>query len=244
MKNSEVYCQRFYRNFFSDSLKCWEIKIKESDLFICAEKNLKEISRKILKKYREEIEEYIKIHPEFEKTLLPYKIENSSPEIVKEMAKAAEVARVGPMAAVAGAIAEYVGRELLKFSSSVIVENGGDIFLKIKEKKKIGIFAGKSPLSLKIALEIQPEETPLGVCTSSGTVGPSLSFGNADAAVVIACSAAIADAVATACGNIVKKEEDIEKAIEFAKNIEGVKGVIIVINEKIGIWGDIKLVKI
>ncbi len=123
------------------------------------------------------------------------------------MAAAAQTAGVGPMAAVAGAIAECVGRELLEFSPEVIVENGGDIFLKVSHRRTVGIFAGDSPLTGRIGIQIEARDTPLGVCTSSGTVGHSLSFGRADAVVVLAPAAALADAAATAIGNRVSRKE-------------------------------------
>jgi len=150
---------------------------------------------------------------------------------------------VGPMAAVAGAIAEAVGRELLNFSSEVIVENGGDIFLCHKKTRHIGIYAGDSPLSGKLALEIEPEDTPLGVCTSSGTVGHSLSFGKADAAIVISPSTALADAAATAVGNLVKTAEDMPRAIEFVREVEGLTGIAIIVGDKMAVWGKINLVR-
>jgi ApbE superfamily uncharacterized protein (UPF0280 family) len=147
------------------------------------------------------------------------------------------------MAVVAGAIAESVGKELLKYSSEVIVENGGDIFLRLKQTKRIGIYAGNSPLSGKLALEIKPQDTPLGVCTSSGTVGHSLSFGKADAAIVLSPSAALADAAATAVGNLVKTAEDMPRAIEFVREVEGITGIAIIIGDKMAAWGKIKLIR-
>ena len=147
------------------------------------------------------------------------------------------------MAAVAGAIAEFVGQELLKFSPEVIVENGGDIFLKITKERLVGVHAGTSPYTGKIALKIAAADTPLGVCTSSGTVGHSLSFGKADAAIVLAPSAALADAAATAIGNIVKAESDIPQAIDFARGIAGLVGVAVIINDKMGVWGKVNLVR-
>ena len=147
------------------------------------------------------------------------------------------------MAAVAGAVAEYVGRELLNFSSEVIVENGGDIFLKNLERRVVGIYTGKAPFTGKIALQIEPEDTPLGVCTSSGTVGHSLSFGRADAAIVLSPSTPLADAAATAIGNLVTEEDDIYRGIEFAKGIEGLKGVAIIKDDKMALWGEINLVR-
>jgi hypothetical protein len=136
-----------------------------------------------------------------------------------------------------------VGRELLPFSSEVIVENGGDIFLKTTERRLIGIYAGESPFTGKIALEVQPEATPVGVCTSSGTIGHSLSFGKADACIVISSSTPLADAAATAIGNLITEAEDINRGIEFARSIDGLKGVVIIKGDKIGIWGEAKISK-
>jgi ApbE superfamily uncharacterized protein (UPF0280 family) len=157
------------------------------------------------------------------------------------MAEATQEVGVGPMAAVAGAIAEKVGMELLPFSDEVIVENGGDIFLKTQKKRFIGVYAGESAFTRKIAFSILPEETPLGVCTSSGTVGHSLSFGYADAVIVFSPSTSLADAAATAIGNRVRLAEDIPDALEFAQNIKGLRGVAIVKGDKMGLWGQIRL---
>jgi ApbE superfamily uncharacterized protein (UPF0280 family) len=155
--------------------------------------------------------------------------------------EAARKAGVGPMAAVAGAIAENIGRELLTFSPEIIVENGGDIYLKSLKKRIVGIFAGNSPLTGKIGLEINAKDTPLGICTSSGTVGHSLSYGKADAVVVLSRSATLADAAATAIGNRVSKAGDINDAIEFGKGIDDLKGLLIIKDDHIGVWGEVKL---
>ena len=160
------------------------------------------------------------------------------------MAASARAANVGPMAAVAGAIAELVGRKLLEFSDEVIVENGGDIFIKTSRKRLVGIYAGSSPFTGKLAIEIGPEGTPMGICTSSGTVGPSLSLGLADAAIVLSASAALADAAATSIGNLVKSPDDIPAALEHGQSINGVMGILLIAGERMGIWGDIKLVKL
>jgi ApbE superfamily uncharacterized protein (UPF0280 family) len=172
----------------------------------------------------------------------PYQAEAEAPAIVKEMARVSQLTGVGPMAAVAGAIAEAVGRDLLAFSPEVIVENGGDIFLKISKKRLVGIYAGQSAFTKKIALEIMPQETPLGICTSSGTVGHSLSLGGADAVIALASSAALADAAATALGNIVKEADDIPEAIDKAQSVEGLRSVVIIVGDKIGVWGKVRIV--
>ena len=148
------------------------------------------------------------------------------------------------MAAVAGAIAEAVGKDLLAYTPEVIVENGGDIFMKISQPRLVGVYAGESPFTGRIALEISPGEIPLGVCTSSGTVGHSLSFGAADAVVVLSHSTALADAAATAIGNRVRTADDIDVAIEQAQAIAGMVGVVIIKDDRIGMWGDVKLVSL
>jgi ApbE superfamily uncharacterized protein (UPF0280 family) len=184
------------------------------------------------------------MNPEFQKSLVPLTDDPHAPEIVREMIQASQLAQVGPMAAVAGAMAEWVSKDLLKLSKDVIVENGGDIFLATSKERTIGIYAGDSPLSLKIGIVITPEETPLGVCTSSGTVGPSMSFGKANAVCILAKSSALADAAATAVGNVVKEKKDIEWGLERGREITGILGTLIIMGEKMGVWGNIKLTQL
>jgi hypothetical protein len=217
---------------------------KESDLLVLADKALTTPAHEKLKKIRKELEEYIAKNPKFEKSFKPIIVSPFSPRIIRTMAWAAHKANVGPMASVAGAVAEAVGKSLLKHSKEVIVENGGDIFLKITKPRRIGVYAGRSPFSEKIAIEISPENTPLGICTSAGTVGHSVSFGAADAVLVTAKSAALADAAATAIGNVVKDEETIEDGLKIAKKIRGLHGVLIIKNDKMGAWGTLKIVSL
>ena len=157
---------------------------------------------------------------------------------------AAQKAGVGPMAGVAGAMAEFVGKALLTKTSEVVVENGGDIFLQSSTERRIGIFADCSPLSMRVGIRVLPEKTPLGVCTSSGTVGPSLSLGKADAVCVISPSATLADAAATAVGNLVQGKGDIERALERGRAIPGVEGIVIIVGDAMGAWGEYELVTI
>lgn len=234
---------RRYRNWVEDrDLVSFQVAVEESDLFIRADKALIQEARDSLKYYRKLIQDYTHGHPEFTTSLLPYHVEEESADIIQDMAKAAFSANVGPMAAVAGAIAEYVGRDLLKQTSEVIVENGGDIFMKTNRSRRVGIFAGKSSYTGKLALEIAPGEESWGICTSSGTVGHSLSFGQADAAIAICQSATLADAWATRLGNMVKTEDDVDRTLEFVKHKPKIKGVVIIIGEKLGVWGEVKLI--
>jgi ApbE superfamily uncharacterized protein (UPF0280 family) len=234
---------RFYRHWIKDDdLVSFEVVVKQTDLYIRSRRDLKDKALDSVLKHRGSLEAYIGRHPIFLTTLDPYQAEAGAPAIVKEMARVSQLAGVGPMAAVAGAIAEATGRDLLAFSPEIIVENGGDIFLKISKKRLVGIYAGQSSFTKRIALEIMPRETPLGICTSSATVGHSLSLGNADAVIVLSPSAALADAAATALCNIVKTADDIPQAIEKAQGIEGLHGLVIIVGDKMGVWGKVRIV--
>jgi len=240
-----TYEPRTYRHLIGDAdLVSFEVTLKETDLYIRARIDLSRETIAAIEEHRGLLEGYIRAHPLFMHSLEPVEVGASVPQIVKMMADAAQAAKVGPMAAVAGAMAELVGRKLFDFSAEVIVENGGDIYLKTSRKRLVGIYAGASPFTGKLGIEIEPEKTPVGICTSSGTVGPSLSLGLADAAIVLSPSAALADAAATAVGNLVKSPEDIPAGLERVKEIKGVTGVVIIAGERMGAWGDIKLVKI
>jgi ApbE superfamily uncharacterized protein (UPF0280 family) len=238
----EGYQPKVYRHWVEGKdLMEFTVTVKETDLYIRAQSDLARKAKRIVQKYRRQLEEYIEQNPDFARSLEPLPSPAKAPRIVLDMIGAAQKADVGPMASVAGAMAEYVGRELLEFSPEIIVENGGDIFLKINHKRVIGIYAGDSPLTGKIGLEIKPQDTPLGICTSSGTVGHSLNYGKADAVVVTAGSAVLADAAATSTCNKVKNHDDINRAIEYASNIGGLRGVIIIMGGNVGVWGDVKL---
>jgi ApbE superfamily uncharacterized protein (UPF0280 family) len=244
-EKKEMYEERTYRNLVkTDDLIKFEVIVKETDLLVRAEKDLSRETRESVLKYRHQLETYIAMNPEFQKSLIPLKDDPGVPEIIQEMIRTSQLAQVGPMAAVAGAMAESVSKDLLKFSKEVIVENGGDIYLVTSKERTIGIYAGDSPLSLKIGIVITPEESPIGVCTSSGTVGHSLSFGKADAVCILSMSAALADAAATAVGNVVRDKKDIESGLEKGRKIEGVLGALIIVGEKMGVWGNIKLTRL
>lgn len=238
-----MYQPRTYRHWVQgQGLVSFHVVVKETDLYIRASSDLKiEEARNLVLKYRRILEEYIERHPSFATSLEPLTVDEDAPAIIGEMANASAKVDVGPMAAVAGAIAQFVGEELLSHSSEVIIENGGDIYLKSLKDRTVAIYAGGSPLSGKIGLEIKAAETPLSICTSSGTLGHSLSLGKADAVVVASKSATLADAAATAIGNIIIRPDDIAAGIEFAKHIEGLLGVVIIKDDKIGIWGNLTI---
>lgn len=237
------YQPRTYRDSVkTDGLTQFSLVIKETDLFISASRNVESLARDAVLAARYKLEHYIERHPVFLTSPAPLPEDDFAPDIVQAMLRASRAAGVGPMASVAGAVAEYAGREILTACDEVIVENGGDIFFKVNRDITISIYAGASPLSSRIGLAIAQQNTACGVCTSSGTVGPSLSLGTADAVTIISSSAALADAAATAVGNLVKDASDIHKAIDCGKHINGVTAMLIIKDEHMGVWGNIKLV--
>ena len=237
------YQERTYRNRVShNDLTSFHICVRETDLLIFCDTALSQKALESVYIYRGFIESYIRNYPDFLTSLSPVRADEFAPPIIRDMIKAALAANVGPMASVAGAISEYVANDLLNISQNVIVENGGDIFLKTLREVRVGIFAGNSPLTYKINLLLKPAQMPLGVCTSSGTVGHSLSFGKADAVCVVSKSSTLADAAATAIGNLVKGKGDIRAALEEGIKIEGILGALIIIGEHFGVIGDIELI--
>lgn len=242
MAKSKDYQKRFYRDWIkTNGLMLQEVIVGETDILVSAEGDLKETAKGLVRKYRDEIERYIKARPYFKASLEPVEPDEAAPLIVKEMIRSSRSAGVGPMASVAGAIAEFVGKALLSFSHQIIVENGGDIFLKSDIERNVAVFAGSSPLTSRLFIKIRPQDRHVGICTSSGTVGHSLSFGKADACVIISTSTPLADAVATASCNRVKKKEDIRSGLDFALSIKGIQGALIVCGKDFGVLGDIEL---
>jgi ApbE superfamily uncharacterized protein (UPF0280 family) len=239
------YQERFYRSKInSPDWVSFTIQVKESDLWVRARKNLSLEGYERVFQHRHSLEVYIQQHPEFKESLEPLESDPLAPPLVQAMLHAGQAAGVGPMAAVAGAIASFVGQDLLAFSPDVIIENGGDLFIACREPLVIGIHAGESALSGRLGIQLPPSDRSVGLCTSSGTVGPSLSFGRADAVTVLSPSAPLSDAVATAVGNRVRTKNDIQSALDWAQAIPEVEGVLIIIGEQLGVWGKLELVSI
>ncbi len=241
------YRRRFYREWTQEGeLDTFGIILYETDLQVYFSSSVeKETLAKrtygLVSKYRKQIEHTIKTFPEFSTSLYPLRIK-SSYKITEEMISESRRAGVGPMAGVAGALAEYVGSELIGLAQELIIENGGDIFFKSKKSRNVLVYAGEdSPFRDKIRIKLHGGDTPCGICTSSGKIGHSLSFGNTDATIVIAESAITADVFATAVGNMVKSESDLEKAFGLLEKQAGISGALILIGEKIAVWGDVEL---
>jgi hypothetical protein len=221
----------------------FRVLIKETDLLVSSSRDLTQQTRDRVYHYRRQLEDYIRSKSDFLSTLLPYPEDPFAPEIIREMISVTRMFGVGPMAAVAGAIAQFVGSDLLSHTEEVIVENGGDIFVKTKRPTTVSIFAGTSRLSNKLGLIIHPEEMPTGICTSSATVGHSLSLGAADAVCIVAKSASMADAAATALGNRITNRSKLKSVVESMREFKDIKGGVVIIGKTMATWGEIELTK-
>jgi len=237
-----VWEPRTYRKHADAGLVTFEVVVGETDLQVSAERDLTDQTIAAVSALRAELERYIALHPRFGESFAPVKADDGAPELVRAMAEAGSAANVGPMAAVAGTIAERVARALAASSAEVIVENGGDLYFIGAESRRALIVAGDSPFSGAVALVLEPRDFPVAVCTSSGRVGHSVSLGTAHAATVVAADGALADAVATATGNRVHGPDDIEGALAFALGVPGVRGAVIVVGDRIGAAGGVSLV--
>lgn len=218
------------------------VRYQQSDLWIQADLDLRDKAETLLLEARVQVERYVREHPGFLASHLPLPEDPMAPDLVRWMAVAGLAAGVGPMAAVAGAIARYVGEGMLSLGcKEVVVENGGDLYLKTERELTVGLYAGSSPLSGRLGIRIRPQDMPTGVATSSATVGHSWSYGAVDAACVVARDAALADATATALGNRVRQRPDMEEALEWVCSIEGVKGGLLILGKAMAVKGDIQL---
>ena len=248
-----MYEPRTYRQQFN--LKRFyplEIVHRETDLWVGIDTasyvpEMKDLIYNKMVSLRNRLDRFIHRYPDFQKSLVPLSLKDRSLAEANEMAEAAARAGIGPMSAVAGLFAREVGKAINKkfHVKELVVENGGDIFLQLKEDLVLSVFAGKSALSQKIGVVIPAKETPLGVCTSSGTVGPSLSFGKADAVMVACKSTTFADALATALGNEVHTANDINKVMRLSEKYPEILSLVIICEGKAGIRGkfEVKMVK-
>lgn len=247
--NIKGFGPRFYRDKMGkDRFTSFVITCKDSDLWIGIDNasfdpSMVDFAQHELINLRFILEKFIREIPEFGKTYNPLIIPANSPDIAIQMSKAAAIANVGPMAAVAGAFAEYIGKSIReKYSiKEIVVENGGDIYLSIKEDLILSVYAGRSPLSGKIGLKIKHQLTPLGICTSAGNVGPSFSFGKADAVMIACKNTALADAYATTFGNRVNTPAEIYNTVKLAGKCKKILSAIVICQDQMGITGQFDL---
>jgi uncharacterized protein len=184
------------------------------------------------------LDDYIHRQPEFLTSFDPISLYPDAPPVAKRMAWAARLVGVGPMAAVAGAMAELAVRAgLAAGATEAIIDNGGDTFIHAIEPVIIGLDAGPAKVGKRLSFLLEPEETPISICSSSGKMGHSISLGLCDLATIVSKDGALADAAATAAGNLVNTAGDIDAALERIAGIEGLDGVLIVKDDRIGMAG-------
>ena len=243
------YRERSYRSRFSNDERRWFcVKFLESDLWIGVDNGSYRASMEadtyaMLVELRRSMDAYLLMDPQYKAALTPYDAGLEAPTILKDMSKVSHKTGIGPMSAVAGAVALNVA-EFLKSKYSVkevIVENGGDIYAEAHSDMDIAVFAGQSPLSEKIGLHIPAADFPLGICTSSGTVGPSLSLGRADAVMIVCHDVLLADSYATAMANRIKTVNDLQSVIDRIQNIPEILGAIAVKDDRMAICGQYEL---
>jgi ApbE superfamily uncharacterized protein (UPF0280 family) len=198
-----------------------------------------DIVKEEIKKQRKILETYILRHPRFGSSFTPVSLLPGAPEIARRMALASEKTGVGPMAAVAGVMAQAaVEAARKKGDRDIVVENGGDIYMASESEVVVGLFAGKGRLSDELAVSIPPGSMPLSVCSSSSLMGHSVSLGRCDLACVTSKDAALADAAATSACNLVKSAADVKPCLETIMNIDGILGILVVFEDRVGLAGD------
>jgi len=221
-------------------MKRQKIRLKETVATVISDYEYIPEAEKEIFRQRKYIEDFIRQDPYFQIALQPYDVPQDAPEIVRKMAEASSRVGVGPMASVAGALAEYAVKAMVAAGAKqAIFDNGGDIAMYISQPVVVSIYSGKEE-TRGIGLRIKPRKGIIGICTSSATVGNSLSFGYADVATVLSTDVMLADAAATALGNsIIRKEPALIKKALARFMIEGIDGMIVMTDELVGLCGDL-----
>ena len=241
----DVYENRnVYRNQINaDDLTFFRVQFKETDLLIGAPMDISHLVEKSVMNARRILDEHIENNQIFYDSLKPIRYNETDEVIIKHMCMAAKAAGVGPMAAVAGAFCQTVYDAIKdEEMSELIVENGGDLLVRTKRGRIIALYAGDSPLSMKLGLKIKGSDRPVGICTSAGTFGHSKSFGKSDLALCISEDVLLADACATQLGNMVKTDQDLKSAVEKIYRIPGIKGAVAIIGSQIAAIGLVELI--
>jgi uncharacterized protein len=220
----------------------WLVSYRHSDIFISCDKDIVDRLRLPLEEVYSELDNFIKENPVFLKNLLPLEPQSYYPETVSKMCSISGKFNVGPMAAVAGTVNDCLAKNLLKHCSSLVIENGGDLFVKSGSDVTINLYLENPYFNNSISIRVKGVDTPCGICSSSGTFGHSYSMGKCDLATIIASSSAAADAAATAAANSVKNQDDIQPAIDYFRTFEDISGILLIKDKKIGMWGKFELV--
>ncbi|TVQ97427.1 MAG: UPF0280 family protein [Desulfovibrionales bacterium] len=225
----------------------FQVVVEQTDLWVVAQRDVRREVLQAVNTCRGLLQTHISRQPEFATSLVPISVSSRAAGIVQDMARAARICGVGPMAAVAGAMAQWVvtwmDEHCPEVGSTLLVENGGDLFLRSARERIIGLLAfpeGDAGLGLRIGVN----DFPCSFCSSSATIGHSLSFGQADLMAARSQSAALADAAATALANLLRTPKDMPLVMERAAALAqyGLDGVFAQCGEQVGVWGDMDLV--
>ena len=243
------YEPRIYRNDMNEGrFKYFNVTVEETDLQIGVnadeyDDSISAQALQLVMLLRSQLKNYILLHQEFLTSHWPVEDDDQAPEIARLMIKRSVAAEVGPMAAVAGAFSATIGTQLCaQFGlSELIVENGGDLWIKTEKPVTVRIDAGPSCLSGLIGIEIQPEQTPCGICTSSGSAGHSFSYGKADAVTVVSECAITADAWATSLCNRIQETADLQKTTSLSQLFPEISGVVAILRDVVAASGNITL---
>jgi ApbE superfamily uncharacterized protein (UPF0280 family) len=233
-----------YRNKISSRQKYnWRILYKYSDIFVSSDRDVSSKLKKLTKEIYSVLESHMKEDPSFKKSLSPVESKPQYHYVIKTMCAKSALFNVGPMAAVAGAVCDFIASGLDSFCRCLIIENGGDVYIKSDKDIDVGVYLRNRHFADKIYLRIKADDMPCGLCSSSGSFGHSLSMGKSDLVTILAESTISADLAATSVANNINSPKDILKTINSYKTIKGIKGILIIKDDKLGIWGNIELME-
>ncbi|MCJ7666095.1 MAG: UPF0280 family protein [Actinobacteria bacterium] len=219
----------------------FRLDYKYSGLLIMCDRDIGNELEGLVRGFYADIEKVIAGRPGFKNSLVPIEVMDHYPPVVKDMCHAGEVFNVGPMASIAGAVCDHLAENIAGKCSFLMIENGGDVYIKSSSPLEVGIFTKNNYFKDMITLLIEAGLTPCGICSSSGSFGHSLSLGKSDLVTVLSGTAILADAAATAVANTINREEDIDAAITRFRKYSEIKGLIAIKNKRIGLWGQLQL---
>ncbi|WP_243547309.1 UPF0280 family protein [Pseudodesulfovibrio tunisiensis] len=221
----------------------FQVAVEQTDLLVVAETDLSVEISSFVTRVRGDIKNWILFHPQFLESLVPVPVPDSAPEIVRCMARAAEICGVGPMAAVAGAVSQAVADEFVSRSPNILIENGGDTYLHSTHERVVALLPEPESGAM-MGLRIEKDGFPASICASSATIGHSLSLGHGDLVAVRARSGAFADAAATHLCNMLGSAADLGPVLERTRQLadKGLQGIFAQCNGKLAAWGELELV--
>jgi len=213
-------------------------EIGQTAVTIISDRKYLKVAKEAIFDARSQIGSKIHQDPFFGTTYEPYRPSDKDDHVVRRMCDASLLASVGPMAAVAGAIAEHAVTAMRDAGSEyAIVDNGGDVAIVCDRDVNIGMYADVN--GRRLSIRIPPTDDVLGICSSSASVGPSVSLGRSDISTVISRNVTLADACATTLGNLIKERQNMEEHLETVCSIDGITGCLAYCDGVLGMCGDV-----